>query len=262
MADTNSLDALHVYCPKGATCEQIDHTGQVALWIAFGGLFIPCLYMGFAAMNQPDGKRYFHTLCFLINAIASTAYLVMATGYGNVFVKDSSGVYRQFFYARYIDWSLTTPLMLLDLAGLAGASFDTTLWLLSTDFLMIVTGLIGGLIGSQDRACWGFWCFGMMAFLPIVYFLTIGLPAATAPEAARSIFKKASLLTVVFWSVYPIIWILAEGTSTISSNGEIIAYTILDIVAKSVFGLLIITARDGVEAAQDSSDGSGLIAKA
>jgi bacteriorhodopsin len=28
---------------------------------------------------------------------------------------------RQFFYARYVDWSITTPLLLLDLGLIAGA---------------------------------------------------------------------------------------------------------------------------------------------
>merc|ERR1712153_85029 len=108
---------------------------------------------------------------------------------------------------------------------------------------------IGGLIGSNDIACWGFWCFGMLAFLPIVYFLAFALPAQGCPEASAAIYKKASLLTVVFWSAYPVVWVLAEGTSTINSDTEIILYTILDIVAKSVFGILIISSRDGLEGA-------------
>merc|ERR1711904_531372 len=240
---------------EASNYEQIDGTGELVLWIAFAGLFVPCLYMGVAALRQPDGKRYFHTLCFLINAIASIAYLVMAAGYGNSFVKGSDGKFRQFFFARYIDWSLTTPLQLLDLAGLGGASTDVTLWLLATDFLMIISGLIGGLIGSNDAACWGFWVFGMMAFLPIVYSLTLGLPGQNCSPASAQIFKTVATLTAVSWTAYPIVWILAEGTGIISSNVEVILYTILDIAAKSVFGLLIIFARDGLEGAMAGRGG-------
>jgi bacteriorhodopsin len=228
---------------------QVERAGKICLWIAFAGLFIPALYMGMSSMSQPDGKRYFHTVSFLINAIASIAYLAMANGYGCVFVYGKDNVYRQFFYARYIDWSLTTPLQLLDLAGLAGASNDTTLWLLATDFLMIVSGLIGGLIGGSDKACWGFWIFGMMAYIPIVYLLAVALPGSNCSAAASSIYKKTATLTVVFWTAYPVVWILAEGTSVISSDVECILYTILDIIAKSVFGILIVSARDGLDAA-------------
>jgi len=247
---TDPKYGVHMYADPAVGAEQIGHAGQVALWFAFCGLFIPCMYMAMSALHQPDGKRYFHTLCFLINAIASVAYLVMATGYGNCFVYGSDGKFRQFFFARYIDWALTTPLMLLDLAGLAGASSDTVIWLLSTDFLMIICGLIGGLIGSNSHVAWGFWAFGMAAFVPIVYFLhTMG---ATCPESTKGIYKSASLLTIIFWSIYPIVWILAEGTGILSSDAEVICYTILDIVAKSVFGILIISARDSLAANYDT----------
>lgn len=233
-----------------ADYDQLTATGINVLWVAFGGLFAPCLYFFYAAMQQPDGKRFYHILSFLINAIASTAYMAMATGYGSVFVYGSDDKYRQFFYARYIDWSLTTPLMLLDLAGLANASFDTTFFLLSTDFLMIVTGLVGALIGSTDHVSWGFWIFGMFAFIPIVYFLWVGLPAPTCDAASAALFKKAAMVTVVFWSFYPLVWILAEGTSTIDSDTEVILYTILDVIAKSGFGFIICNGREALDAAE------------
>merc|ERR1712070_1145129 len=239
--------AMTVSFTAAAGAEQVTDSGKDCLWVAFAGLFLPCLYFFISALRQSDGKRYYHTLSFLINAIASTAYLAMATGHGFVFVAN-----RQFFYARYIDWALTTPLMLLDLAGLAGASSDTTLWLLSTDFLMIITGLIGALIGSEDSASWAFWAFGMFAFLPILYFLAVALPAPGCSAAASSIYKKAANLTIV--------WILCEGTQTISSDGEVIFYTILDILAKSGFGFLIVSARDGLDAALASgSDGTPMM---
>ena len=38
-------------------------------------------------------------------------------------------------------------------------------------------------------------------------------------------YKKAMNITVVTWFFYPIVWIFAEGTGDLSSNGEAIAYT-------------------------------------
>jgi bacteriorhodopsin len=79
--------------------EQLNDTGNNALWVAFFGLFIPTVYFYYSTMQQPEGKRYFHVLTTAITAIASLAYLVMAMGYG---VVDVGG--RPFFYAR-----CTTP---------------------------------------------------------------------------------------------------------------------------------------------------------
>jgi len=50
-------------------------------------------------------------------------------------------------------------------------------------------------------------------------------------------------LTVLAWCLYPVVWILAEGTGTISSNGEAIFYTVLDVIAKTGFGFIITTAK-------------------
>lgn len=44
----------------------------------------------------------------------------MANGIGAAFIDVGEGNTREVFYARYIDWLITTPLLLLDLALLAG----------------------------------------------------------------------------------------------------------------------------------------------
>ena len=90
-----------------------------------------------------------------INGIASLAYLTMASGYGASAVNG-----QQFFYARYVDWTLTTPLMLVDLAYLANAKcpLETALHLVAIDVLMIVGGLFGALQGGQTSS-WMFFAY-------------------------------------------------------------------------------------------------------
>jgi len=227
----------------------IGSLGHAFLWIAFVGLLLPALYMFKQAMAQKDGRRYFHFVSALICFIASVAYLVMATDNGSLYIYGHDSKYRQFLFARYIDWVFTTPLQLLDLAGLAGASSETTFILITLDILMIISGFIGALVGGYHSYCWAFWAFGMLFFLPIIYILGSQLPHGSASSAASSIYNTVSKLTIVSWSAYPVVWILAEGTGIISADVECILYTFLDIIAKSVFGLLICSARDGLDGA-------------
>jgi len=237
--------------PPVFVADSISSTGQTCLWIAFAGLFLPTLFFLSKTFEVPDGKRYFHIITTAITAIASLAYLTMASGAG--FIVRADG--RQFFYARYIDWTLTTPLMLLDLCGLAGASNDTTLFLVLADVLMIVAGAIGALLNTYPNK-WFFWAFGMFFFMPILYFLTMGLneKAERVGAAASAIFKNVALLTAISWAAYPAVWIFGEGAGLISADHECIAYTVLDITAKSVFGILIISARDGIDEALANDD--------
>jgi bacteriorhodopsin len=197
-------------------------------------------------------------VCF----IASIAYLAMATGHG-YYVRCCDG--REFYYARYLDWIITTPLMLHGIVYLGGFDNDTWIYLFFQDILMIAAGLIGSTTCTSDK--WIFFAFSMLNFIPILYYIcaemkkeldtqiydqTGGIAAKIAKDAIGATvpyiwfwltFKSAANLLVIVWSLYPLVWILAEGTGVISSNGEAIFYTVLDVIAKSAFGYLIAFAK-------------------
>merc|ERR1711924_401391 len=107
-----------------------------------------------------------------------------------------------------------------------------------------------------------FFGFSMLTFIPVIYYLCERKNRAIdnrifngLGEVVSSLTDGAFLphvhfivgynnimrLTVLAWSLYPVVWILAEGTDTISANGEAVFYTILDIISKAGFGMLIVT---------------------
>ena len=91
----------------------------------------------------------------------------MATGmgvtYNHVQVREQNDhvpdtykdVYRQVYWARYVDWSLTTPLLLLDLALLAGLSGGHILIAIFADLVMILTGLFAAFGAEKNGSKWG-----------------------------------------------------------------------------------------------------------
>ena len=58
---------------------------------------------------------------------------------------------REIFYARYIDWVITTPLLLMDLLLTAGLPWPTTIWTVFLNWIMIVTGLVGPLVWTRHK---------------------------------------------------------------------------------------------------------------
>jgi Bacteriorhodopsin-like protein len=42
------------------------------------------------------------------------------------------------------------------------------------------------------------------------------------------------------WSFFPFIWLLCEGHNSLSVDAETIAYSMLDIIAKPIFGVLLL----------------------
>ena len=71
-----------------------------------------------------------------------------------------AGNYRSIYYARYIDWFITTPLLLLDLMLTAGMPWPTIMFVILVDWIMIVTGLVGALVRSIYK--WGYFAFGTL----------------------------------------------------------------------------------------------------
>lgn len=218
--------------------------GSYALWVSFIMLAASTVYFMFAMFSVPDGQRKFHIYTMAITGIASVAYLTMAAGGGYIGGEDGK---RQFFYARYLDWTATTPLLLLDVAALGGASTDTLLFLLLTDALMIVAGLVGALFDTQIK--WFFWMIGNFFFAPIVYVLVSGLTASSQKLGTSGAVMPIAVLTAVSWTAYPIVWALCEGTGVLDCDTEAMLYCGLDITAKAIFGFMIISSRDAIAAA-------------
>merc|ERR1719210_156771 len=65
-------------------------------------------------------------------------------------------------------------------------------------------------------------------------------------------------LTIISWTCYPIVWALCEGADIVSVNVSCLLYTIMDVTAKCVFGILIVSNRDALEAVNRSKRNQGV----
>ena len=147
---------------------------------------------------------------------------------------------------RYVDWLLTVPLLLVELLLVMRLSKEETRskgWLLGgLAALMIILGYPGE-ISSEAGTRWLWWCLSMIPFLIILYQLFVGLGDAIKrqPASARGLVSAARYLTVVAWLFYPIVFLfpMLGLTGAGAETAVQVGYSIADIVAKAVFGLLI-----------------------
>lgn len=215
------------------------------------------IFMGLA-MTKPQTHRLFHYITAGITAVACIAYWCMGSDLGQTpiqaeFIRPNSitgaAGTREIFYVRYIDWFVTTPLLLMDLLLTAGVPWPTIMITVLADEIMIVTGLVGALTKSSYK--WGFWTFGTAALFFIAYELAIdGRRHANAlGGSVKSTFLRCGVLTLVLWFLYPIAWGLSEGANVIHPDSEAIFYGILDILAKPGFGFLLIMGHNTIEPA-------------
>ena len=202
------------------------------------------IFMGWA-FTKPSTHRLFHYLTAVITLVAGVAYFSMASDLGKTpilveFDNKQPGGTRAIYYARYIDWAITTPLLLTDLLLTAGVPLSDVLVTILMDEVMIVTGLLGALTSTTYK--WGYWMFGMFAFLIVVYNLVFtgrSYAKALGPNPSRT-YNMCGVLTIGIWFLYPIAWGLSEGGNVIHPDSEAIFYGILDLIAKPVFGFLLL----------------------
>jgi bacteriorhodopsin len=194
-----------------------------------------------ASFAKPRSDRIFFYITAGINFVAAIAYFTMGSNLGWVpvivewdrLITFGTGPYtRQIFYARYIDWFVTTPLLLMDLLLTAGVPWPTILWTLFVDEIMIVSGLIGALIPSTYK--WGYYAFGCVAMSMVFWNLAwTGRKHASAlgPDIHR-VYLLCGVWTFFIWLLYPVSWGLCEGGNVIWPDSETIFYGVLDLCAK------------------------------
>ena len=190
------------------------------------------------------------TISGLVTAIAAYHYLQIMLSWDSAasvatgeVVVSGEGFNRAY---RYVDWLLTVPLLLIELILVMKLSKAETLSrsvkLGGAAALMIILGYPGEVSENVGtRAI--FWILSMIPFLYIVRELAIGLKESIAkqPDNVKDLISKAAILVVASWAFYPIVYLLPLLGVTGGAALVVVetGYTIADIVAKAVFGLLI-----------------------
>ena len=165
---------------------------------------------------------------------------------------------------RYVDWFLTVPLLLVELVavlGLARAVQSSLLKrLVPAAALMIILGFPGdtkmNVFYEGDAGLWG--ALSTIPFLYIMYVLFIEIGKSLSAQSAKvqGLLKGARLLLVATWGVYPITFILSMNTVIPTYDQVVtreIGYSIADILAKCVFGLIIFTVAR-IKSAEESKE--------
>lgn len=156
------------------------------------------------------------------------------------------GIFRQVFWAHHVEWALTTPLIVLNLAFLAGLSGAGIIIATVSDIIMILTGLFAA-FGEHNGQKWGYYVIAWLAYLAVVYQLGVAGRRTVAAKgtATARFFFTIGCFTVIIWTLDLVVWALGDGRK-LSVDQEIICYAVLDVLLVPVFGfwLLISYARN------------------
>lgn len=208
------------------------------------------LFFWFGRSQVAPAYKTALTLTGLVTAIALYHYVRIIQSWDATFQYTdgqivATGVPFNDAY-RYVDWLLTVPLLLVELILVMRLSRADT-WtkgfrLGALAAIMVILGYPGE-IADDATTRWVWWALAMIPFLWIVYELFVGLKRSISeqPENVRGLVNGARWLTVIAWSFYPIVFVfpMIGLTGGAAETAVQVGYTVADIVAKAVFGVLI-----------------------
>jgi bacteriorhodopsin len=134
----------------------VGKSGGYALWITCAIFVLATIVLAIQSTFVHKKSRAFHLVASIQTAIIVLSYYAMATGSGTVYIHAgvehhhaSGGDYdvtivRQIFYVHIIEFFFSSPLMLLNLALLAGLSWIDVITLMVIVELMTLCVLMGG----------------------------------------------------------------------------------------------------------------------
>jgi bacteriorhodopsin len=228
---------------------------QWALLFAFFALFAYFVYSWTSRTEVSARYRpsVYAGLC--LAGVAMLAYLLLYqdwdSGYrleGEVYVPGEEA--RTSESTRYIDWSVTVPLLtveLLAVCSVAGARARALRFrTMAAAFLMIFCGYLGSQVLAQGRDATALVVWGLISTAFFVYLCAALIAAVRTSlptmggEAAVSL-RNATIVLLGSFGVYPLVYaipVFADVTPAWFTTMQV-AYSVTDVVAKVGFGVLI-----------------------
>ncbi len=220
---------------------------QYMFWVGFVGMAAGTLYFLVERNSLAPEYRSTATVAALVTFVAAIHYYFMKQAVGESgLLSEIDGFPTEI---RYIDWLVTTPLLLIKfplLLGLKGGKGRSLLTkLVIADIIMIIGGYIGessiNLAGGFTQL--GLWAYvvGCIAWFYIIYllFTNVTKAAEDKPASIRKALLQMRLFILIGWAIYPVgyaVTLFAPGIE-VQLVRELI-YNFADLINKVGFGLI------------------------
>jgi len=239
--DATAAVANSVDLPSLEKIDSLKDAIAITFFIGYMAMLASSVFF-FVERGSVDGKWKLSLLVSaLITGIAAVHYYYMREFYMDYGVSPTA--------LRYVDWTLTVPLMCVEFYLLTkpfGAKGGTLFKLILASVVMLVTGLLGETIFREENVLWGW--LSTAGYLYIVYEVFAGdvaklTKSSNSPALGRAMFLMKIFITLG-WAIYPIGYMVIPGNylDTILNETYIdLFYNIADAINKIGFGLVVYT---------------------
>ncbi|KAM7218812.1 hypothetical protein V8F06_005826, partial [Rhypophila decipiens] len=189
------------------------------------------------------GERFFHYVFIIASFAGLISYYAMASDLAWSLISQANnvstmGATRQIFFAKYINWVVTFPAIILALGVLSGISWTTILYNICLSWVWIIGYLVAAYTRTNYK--WGFFAFGQLAhILLLVVTLSHSRRVANRVGISRDYTMLAGYVNFI-WLMYPIAWGLSDGGNRIGVTPSFIFFGILDLLLVPVLAFAFV----------------------
>ncbi|MGZ8179057.1 bacteriorhodopsin [Williamsia sp. SKLECPSW1] len=228
--------------------------------VAAFALFAAAIYGAKTTSEVSKAYRPAALASTLVCSVASLAYLALilewvlkfhAAPDGQSFSPSAGTVITEL---RYMDWSVTVPLLTVEIIAVAAIGRAAALKMrtiaVTSAVLMIVTGYLGVVFGENAArgTTAAFWIWGVIStvFFVVLYGVALQAYRTTAAQVGKGeiliTYRNALILLFSVFGAYPLAYMIplwAGANDSGWATTEQLVFTAADIAAKVGFGLLI-----------------------
>lgn len=221
------------------------------LWLTTAIMLIGGIAILLTGKRRTKSEELQTVLHGIVPIIAACSYFAMATGQGAVILPFHTTAApidgtRIFYFARYIDWAFTTPLLLVSLAFTAmhagSKRTGAIVGIVLADVVMIVTSFFFG-ASEIPSLKWIWFLISCVAFIGVYYVIWVSLMQANHEERddVQTVYRRNAMILSVIWLIYPLVLLVSpDGLYVVSDTAAIVFILILDVAAKVVYGFMSI----------------------
>ncbi|KAI1041671.1 hypothetical protein LB505_001770 [Fusarium chuoi] len=223
-------DALDVNPQSGDA--RLSDAGSDWLW-AVTAIYIVSFLAYFALSFKPrNNERIFHYLFTIALFVGAIAYFSIASGIAYSVIPTQRNLGRalsyQIYFAKYINWVVAFPIIILSLGLMSGVSWATILFNIFLAWIWIISYLCSAYTTTSYK--WGFFGFGTFAYLMLAFqTLHPGRTSAARLGLSRDYLMLAGWVNLL-WMLYPIAYGISDGGNVVGVTGSFIFFGILDVL--------------------------------
>lgn len=233
-----------------------DYVG-FTFFIGYMAMFAASVFFFFERSRVDDKWKLSLLVSALITGIAAVHYAYMRDYWGAT-MDATTGMGDSPTFFRYVDWTLTVPLMCVEfylLTKPAGATRGLMWKLIIASTWMLVAGYIGEAfnpaigaadpsVGTSHSVMWG--VISTLGYLYVLHAAWFGEVAQLAEKSDSAVVKKGvrtlAWFVLVGWAIYPIGYMCMPGgwlSSVMDPSMIDVWYNLADAINKIGFGLVV-----------------------